>query len=201
MERGRFGAHALAYGCVVAAEEVIEDGAGSAAAALYIYQANNFCGLNSLVSSLLGNEHPLAKNGAVVHGSVQLFPLELDVGRRVHFLAPEALERREAGVFEAHQVGPLINLQNGGDRLSYHNGAAAQCQPHENVLLGRTCAGILALGLRSLAGLLLALLSTAHHLDGDGLGVDGIPLNLGRCRLDGEVTGLPGLQDIGVRSL
>ena len=136
MHLGRLGGHPLADGHVVAAEEIVKDGAGGAAL-LDVHQAHHLGGFDALVSGLLGNEHPAAEHRGIVHGAVHLLALEFDVGGRFHFLAPEAAEGRKAGVFKALQIGPVINLEGGRDGLSHHHGVAAQAQAHENIGIGR----------------------------------------------------------------
>ena len=133
VQGGRLGAPALPDGGILGAEEIVEDGARSGAAALLVHQAHDLGRLDGLVTVLLGNEHPPAQHGAVVHRSVHLLPLELNVGRGIHLLAPETVEGREAGVLEAHQVGPVVDFEGGGDGLSQHHGIAAEGEPHKDV--------------------------------------------------------------------
>ena len=205
MHLGRLGGHALADGHIVGAEEIVKDGAGGAAL-LDVHQAHHFGRLDGLVSGLLRDDDPAAEHGGIVHGSVHLLPLELNVGRGFHFLAPKAVKRGETGILKALQVGAVINLEGGGDGFSHYHGVAAQAKTHKDIGIGRG----LRTGLRTLAaggGTGAACRggrrggTVVHYLHGGGAGADFIALYLGCGGRNGEGAGLAGLQDVGVGGL
>ena len=136
VDGGCLGGYPLAGGHVVASEEVVEDRAGGTAL-LYVHQAHNLGRVHILVSGLLRDNDPAAQHRAVVHGTVHLLPLEFNVGGSFHLLAPEAVEGGETGVFKAHQVGPVVNLEGGRYGLSHHYGGTAQAQAQEDIGIAR----------------------------------------------------------------
>ena len=166
------GGDPLAYGLVVVLEEGIEDAAGRRTRGEDIDQAHQFGSVNPDLSGALGHEVPAAEHGGVVDLVADVLPAELDVGRRLDFLAPEPVEIRELGILEARDVDPLVELEGSRERLAHHHVALAERQAQEQVVrgdrpgLGGALATLTALA--SLATLALALGGSpvAHHLDG-----------------------------------
>ena len=132
MQGGRAGIDPLAGGHIVVLKEIVKDGA-RAPAALLINQAHHLGRFNALVSGFLRNNHPSAQYSGVVHLAVHLLPLEIDVGRALHLLAPEAVEGREFGIFKAHQVGAVVNLEGGRHGFTHHHRRAAEGKAHEDI--------------------------------------------------------------------
>ena len=109
------------------------------------------------------------------------------------------------GIFKAHQVGAVINLESGGDRFAHHYGIAAQAQAQEDIGIPRRGLGgallLLLLGAALAGGGTGGVGVSIYHLDGDGFGANLRSLHFGHGRRKGESAGFPGLQDVGVRSL
>ena len=88
---GRSG-HPLALGHIVVLEEIVEDGTRPGALRPHIDQADDFGRVDGQGPRLLGYQHPAAQNGRIVHLVTHLLPLERDVLRSIHLLAPEPVE-------------------------------------------------------------------------------------------------------------
>ena len=202
---GREGTHAQ-YGClrnglltggnVVVLEEVVKEGSAPAAAFL-VHQAHYLGRLYALAAGLLGNDNPAAQDGAVIHSSAQLFPLELYVLGSLHFLAPKAVEGREFGIFETHQVGTVVNLQGNCHRFANHNLAAAQGELQEKGLRRGRCLRA-RLTLRCSRASRACTLRGGKYLYLNGFRAYGLAFHRRICGSEGEGSGGFGLKDIGV---
>ena len=86
------GHHPLTLGYIVVLEEIVEDGTRPGALRPHIDQADDFGRVDGQGSGFLGNQHPAAQDGRIVHLVTHLLPLERNVLRRIHLLAPEPVE-------------------------------------------------------------------------------------------------------------
>ena len=69
--------------------------------------ADQLGGIDGDIARLLGNEDPAAQDSRIVDLVIDILPMEFDIGRGKHFLAPEAVERWELGIFKAGNIDPL----------------------------------------------------------------------------------------------
>ena len=116
----RRGRDAFAEGLVVVLEEDIQRVGGTQFAA-DIHQADHFGRFDDERACLLRDNYVTADEGRVVNLVVHALAVELDVGGRLHFLAPEAVEGGQFHILEAGDIHPLIQFQRSGDRLAQHH--------------------------------------------------------------------------------
>ena len=195
--------HALADLADIVLKEAVKDAVG-AALDPDVDQAYQFRRIDLQGAGLLGNQHPAAQDGAVVDFIAEHFPVETDVGRGLHLLAPEAVEGRETGIFESGDVHPLVEFQRSGDRLADDDVVAAEGQAHEQVIVGDIARRLPGLGiplpgrLRSAAG---SPARTGDDLNGHCPGTDGRPADGRGGGRKGELARALRRQDIRIGKL
>ena len=129
------------YGPVLILEETVEDAVGNAVPHPDIDQTDKFGRFYCHRAGLLRYESVSPEHCRVVDLVIKALTLEFDIGRRICFLAPEAIERRESGILEAGNIHSLVQLESGRDRLAYHNLAAVYGEFKEYVVVRNRSGG------------------------------------------------------------
>ena len=121
----------LPDGTVLILEETVEDAVGSRGVDPYVDKADQLRRIDGYRSGLLRDKYIAPQYSSIVDLVVKTLPLEFDVGGRICFLAPEAIETWKLGILKTSDIYPLVEFEGSCDGFTHHHFGTAERQPHE----------------------------------------------------------------------